>query len=524
MTAAPAPRRGVRLTARLLAFNLLLVFLPVAGFLFFGPYEKQLLESQERSMVQQGRILAAALSGGEPPTAPEARRLIAALGRSSESRLRVVAADGTLLADSSRSGPRRDRKAERSALAAARARARESPIYALGALPFALWNRFTAPPPIGAADAAEYYSIAGRLEGPEIGAALAGRYGAATRLAPGEERAVILYSALPVRSGDQVVGAVLVSQSTARILGQIYEVRLRTFVVFLASLAAAIVLSLFLAGTITRPLKALAGEAHALSDGRGRLRGRFRGSRRGDEIGELARSLEELTRRLEARQAATEAFAADVSHELKNPLASIRSAGEMLAGAELATDRKRFSGVVEQEVARMERLLAGVREIVHLDAPETAEERRQVDLGALVDEIVGSFRLRLGDGARLTVRRPDEALEVVGEPERFAALVENLIDNALGFAPVGSEVELELARFAGSVRLTVADRGPGIPEEHLARVFDRFFTWRPAERGSKHSGLGLAIVRAVAEAHGGRAEVAAREGGGALFTVTLPAA
>jgi len=514
--------RTVRLTARLLLFNLLLVFVPIAGLLFLGPYERQLLESQERAMVRQGRVLAAALAAGDELSEARAARLLAELGRRSESRLRIVDRDGRLLADSSLLGPRARRGPARGEAAAAQSKLREGPLYALGAWPFALWQRLAGPSGIETADEAEYYATAERLAGPELAAAFAGRYGAATRLSPAPERAVILYSALPIAVRGEVVGAVLVSQSTVRILAQLYEVRLAIFEVFLVSVAVAIVLSLFFAGTVAGPLRALSLEARALVDGRGRLRGRFRGSRRGDEIAELARSLEELTRRLESRQAATEAFAADVSHELKNPLASIRGATEMLAAAEAPADRRRFLGIVELEVARMERLLAGVREIVGLETPESHEERVAVDLGALAEQIVDSLRVRGVDGVSLRLDRSGEPLVAHGAPERFAAVIENLLDNAVGFSTAGGEVEIDLSRRGGAIRLTVADRGSGIPEAHLERVFDRFFSWRPEPGDGRHSGLGLAIVKAVAEGHGGRVEAAQREGGGAVFTVELP--
>jgi two-component system sensor histidine kinase ChvG len=511
--------RGLRLTVRLLLFNLLVVFLPLAGLAAFGLHERQLLEAQERSMVQQGRILAAALETGGAVDAAAAGRLLAALGRRSEARLRVVDAEGRLLADSSRLGARRARGAAEEKVVAAD---RRGLFYALGALPFSAWARLSGAP--GVLGAEPLTTDAGRLSGPEVADALAGRYGAATRFAAGPERGLVLSSAIPVRVDGRVAGAVVVSQSTARILGHLYEIRLRTFVVFLASLAAAVVLSIYLAGTIARPLRALGAEARALVDGRGRLRGRFRGSARADEIGALARALEELTRRLEARQAATEAMAAEVGHELKNPLASIRAASELLASAESAEDRRRFASVVEQEVARMERLLSGVREMARLDAPEPDVERRPVDLEPLARALVDAQGLRdeRGVGFRLAVEGAPVA--VLGAPDRFAALLESLLDNAAGFSPPGGRVDVVLARRDGRVRLEVADRGPGVPAEHRDRIFERFFTWRPDEPGRDHSGLGLAIARSIAEAHGGGVEVTPREGGGSRFVVDLPAA
>jgi two-component system sensor histidine kinase ChvG len=514
-------RRGASLTLRLLLLNLLLVFLPVTGLLLLGPYETQLLVAQESAMVSQGQAIAAALAATGEVSRESARRLLDRLERRGPSRLRVLDREGRLLADSSLLGPRR---ARRRASDASGQRTRMRPLYVLGAWPFALWNRITGRPDLAEADPGEYDGTAETLGGSEIEAALAGRYGAVTRISPPPERSVILYSALPVRVEREVAGVVLVSQSTARILAGIYEVRLAIFQVFLASLALAVALSVYLAGTIARPLRGLAAEARALADGRGRLRGGFRGSARQDAIGELGRALEELTRRLAARQSATEAFAADVSHQLKNPLASIRVAAEMLASADSEGERKRLLGIVEQEAARMDGLLAGVREIVRLDAPETPEERVRVDLGALAEQLAEAFRLRGASSVRVRLESPGDELVVTGAPDRFAVLIENLIDNAVSFAAPGSGVEVALARVATRVRVTVSDRGPGIPAEHLERVFDRFFAWRPDGGDGRHSGLGLAIVRAIAEAHGGRASAANREGGGAIVTVELPAA
>lgn len=515
-------RRGFSLTLRLLLFNLLLVFLPIGGLLLLGPYERQMLAAQERAMTSQGQLVAAALAAAGDLSAGSAGRLLDRLAGQSPSRLRVLDRSGQLLADSSLLGPRREARAPATAQAAG---TRANPLYALGAWPFALWNRLTGAGGLSEAEPAEYYATSDRLGGPEVAAALAGRYGAATRLSPPPERAVILYSALPVRLADEVAGVVLVSQSTARILEELYEVRLAVFQVFLVSLVAAAALSLYLAGTIGRPLRALAAEARSIADGRGRLLGRFRGSARRDAIGELGRALEELSRRLEARQAATEAFAADVSHELRNPLASIRAAAELLATSTSEPERRRLQGLLEQEAARMDALLTGVREIVHLDGPERPEERVRVDLAALARELAESFRLR-GETA-IAVRAPAEpagAIVALGASERFAALLENLLDNAASYSPPGERVEVDLARAGDEIRITVADRGPGFPPEHLERAFDRFFTWRPDAIGARHSGLGLAIVRAIAEAHGGSVEAANREGGGATVTVRLPAA
>ncbi|HKV11773.1 MAG TPA: ATP-binding protein, partial [Thermoanaerobaculia bacterium] len=318
----------------------------------------------------------------------------------------------------------------------------------------------------------------------------------------------------------------VVSQSTLRILRALGIVRLAIFKIFLGSVAVAAVLSLLLSATIARPLRRLRDEANDLLDRRGRLRGRFRGSAKADEIGDLARALERLTTRLEEHQRSLEAFAADVSHEFKNPLASIRAATEMLAEVEDPEDRRRFLSLVERETARMERLLTGVREVTHIDARLEAEEAAPVDVAGLAREVVEGVSRRADNGVEIVLRAPSQPLPVRASAERLTQVFENLLDNALGFAPEHGCVLLTLAPEDRAVLLRVEDDGPGIPETHLDRVFDRFFSYRPDEPHARngHTGLGLSIVKAIVEGYGGTVAVGNRPEGGARFEVRLPGA
>ncbi len=520
------------ISIRLLLFNVLLVFLPAAGFLYLDVYERELLEAQERAMVQQGRHLAAALSEQGGLDRPLAESLLRRLDRRTEARLRIVGRDSALLADSATLGPQRAPAREETSYAdTLPPEAREKLVYRAGAWLYKLPRRLSlwmgAPQP-----SSEPENAYRPLEAREVRAALSGRYGAATRRSKGGQRSLTLYSAIPVRNQGQVVGAVVVSQSTFRILSALYEVRLGIFKVFLASVAAAVVLSLLVSTTIARPLRQLRNEAAALLDRRGRLRGRFRGSRRGDEIGDLARALEELTRRLEAHLAFIESFASDVSHELKNPLASIRGATELLAEVEDPADRQRFLSMVQKEVARMEGLLSGLREITEIDAQLESERTRTVAVDGLLREIVEGRCLRADNGlkARLEIKldTPSEPVLVQASPERLTQVFENLLDNAASFSPASGTVEVRLTRENGSGLgfgvVVVEDRGPGIPETHLDRIFDRFFRYRPDEQGSRngHTGLGLAIVKAIVDGYGGSITARNRPDGGARFEVRLP--
>lgn len=327
-----------------------------------------------------------------------------------------------------------------------------------------------------------------------------------------------------MRGGGRVVGAVLVSQSTVRILRELDQVRLDVFKVFLGSVAVAAVLSLLLAGTITHPVRRLRDEANDLLDRRGRLRGRFGGSRREDEIGDLARALEQLTHRLAGHQHTLEAFASDVSHELKNPLASIRSAVELLAELEDPADRERFAALAQREVTRMERLLTGVREIGEIDARLEDEAPVVVDLDALLREAAEGCRRRADNRVKLVLEASGGPIPVRAAPERLLQVFENLLDNAASFSPAGGTVAVTLERGHGLALVRIEDEGPGIPADHLDRIFDRFFTWRPEEPHARdgHMGLGLAIAKAIVEGYGGRISGENRAAGGARFEVVLP--
>jgi two-component system sensor histidine kinase ChvG len=533
-----------RISNRLLLFNLLLVFLPAAGVLYLDVYERQLLSALEVSMVQQGRILAAAVGehGEIDPTA--ATTILKRLERRLNARLRVIDRGGWVIADSSQLGPRLPEKAppaydfyssSAGGGSAGDARgdaadSRRNVLYRLGSGIYGIFRRVLGPPEAQPA-VVEPFAADQPLTIPPVQRALSGKYGASTLISPGQ-RSVTLYCAIPVRSGRQVVGAVLVSGTTLRILADLYQVRLAVFQVVLASLLVAVLLTIVTSTTIVRPLRRLRGEALALIDGRGRLRldraegGTFEGSRRTDEIGDLARALELLSRRLGEHLTFVEAFAGDVSHELKNPLASIRGAAEMLEEVEEPEQRRELLDLVQREVARLEHLLKEVREMARLDAQVEGEARPTVQLETLLPSLVEGARRRVPPGVAIELELDDRPVPVRAAPERLAQVVENLLDNAMSFAPEGTAVSVRLVRGATRARLSVRDRGPGIPEQHLQRVWARFFSYRPPGTGDgkPHTGLGLAIVKAIVEGYGGSVSGANGEDGGAEFEVRLPLA
>lgn len=504
------PRFTSRISIRLLAFNLLLVFLPLAGVLYLGAYEARLETSEVRSMTDEARLLAAAMAREGSLNAHVADELFARWP--TEMRFRFVDTAGRVVADSRAYQPPPPLR---------RGSARHNTLYRVGRFILRPIIRLVQPPE--APLEVDFYDNATRLLGNEVRDALNGREGFDKKITAGGQRSVTLYRAVPVIVGGRVVGAVLASQSTFTILQDLYVVRLGIARIFLASIVVAILVSVLFSTTIVKPLRQLRLDARSILDRRGRIRGHFKGSRRLDEIGELSRALERIMRRLDSHVKFIERFASDVSHEFKNPLASIRTANEMLAEVNDPADRRRFLRMVDQEVARMEKLLSGVREISVIDAQLPTEEKQPIVIDELVAKIVDGFRLREGERVKFELAISDEGAVVEASEDRLIQAFENVLDNAVSFSPPGGTVSITTAVDGNAIVTRIGDEGPGISEQHRQRIFDRFFTYRPATawRDSRHTGLGLSIVQAIVEGYGGTIRAANGERG-AMFEIRLP--
>ena len=500
-----------RISLRLMLFNLLLVFLPVAGILLLDFYEEHLERAQIQSMLRQARLIVGLIQTDPRASVEKAAPLFRQV-LSSDERFRVVDTDGRVVLDS---GLQRDLDEDDAA------DAQNNWLYRFGVAVLKKPMQWLRPVtrPLPSSDPYERSSV---LRGKEVQDALIGLRGTEKRVSSGTDRQVTLYAAVPIFRGGSVGGAVLVSQSTDDIRQELHEVRLSVFRIFMISIVLAMILSLMVSTTIVQPLRQLRKEATEMLDRRGRLRGPFKGSSKHDEIGDLARSLEQLTQRVEQHQQLTESFASDVSHEFKNPLASIRMATEMLAQVDSPAERARFLRVAESEIARMENLLAQVREITVIDAEIQQEDRTPVDLNVLLQRIVEGFRLREHDRVTFDLQLPPTPLTVNAADDRLIQVFENLLDNAVSFTPNGGHITVSADK---SGVVSIRDRGPGIAPENLDRIFDRFFTYRPDEqRNHRHTGLGLSIVKAIVEGYGGSVHASNNADGGALFEVKLPAA
>ncbi|CAO3415823.1 Sensor histidine kinase ChvG (EC 2.7.3.-) [Azospirillum doebereinerae] len=548
-------RRGVSpLTLRILAVNVLALALLVVGLLYLGRYQDRLIQAEMEALATEARIFASALGEGAvnrilvPPSdsedggrerfelAPElARPMVRRLAEATATRTRLFDIDGEMLSDSR-------------VLTGSQGRIeiRELPPPPAGdAVSRAintLYNRLIDVVP-SREGLPPYREEDGQPNG-DVEHALAGETGATVwRMeSASDEPELLLTVAVPVQRYREVLGAVLLTRGGGEIDRAIRSVRFDILRVFAGALLVTVALSFYLAGTIARPIRRLAQAADRLRTGHGRHTEIPDLTHRGDEIGELSGVLRDMTAALWARMDAIERFAADVAHEIKNPLTSLRSAVETVGRIEDPGRRARLMAIIADDVQRLDRLISDISNASRLDAELSRAELEPVDIGAMLAMLADLHRAagETGDeeddeggggseAPRVLVDAPaDERLVVPGLEGRLTQVFQNLIANALSFSPPGGTVRVAARRAGGMVRITVSDDGPGIPEGKEQAIFERFYTERPAgEKFGTHSGLGLSISQQIVHVHNGLVDAQNRLSAdgridGADFIVTLP--
>ena len=324
-------------------------------------------------------------------------------------------------------------------------------------------------------------------------------------------------------------GSVMITSNARDITRTVRAERFRFGVVLALATIASALLSIFLARTIARPLRRLAVAALRVRLGRAREVTVPRLPSRRDEIGMLARALSDMTQALRQRIDAGEHFAADVTHELKNPLASLRSAIEGLERVEQPELRAQLLAIAADDVRRLDRLINDISEASRVDAQLSRTRFEVIDLGGMIETMLSARKARATDDqAKIAFARPRIGVAcVMGEPSRLERVFDNLFDNAQSFTPADGLVQVSATRVGDDVVIRVDDNGPGVPEDKREEIFRRFHSIRPeGEEFGKHSGLGLAIARTIIEAHQGSIIARDRDDGtpGARFEITLPAA
>jgi two-component system sensor histidine kinase ChvG len=369
---------------------------------------------------------------------------------------------------------------------------------------------------------------------PEVTRALSGTPASVVRVNANGE--TIVSVAVPIQRFRAVRGALLLSTQGGDIDGIIASERWAILRVFLVAAAVMLVLSVLLAGTIAGPIRRLSAAAERVRRGVKSRQEIPDFTDRSDEIGHLSGSLRDMTRALYDRIDAIESFAADVAHELKNPLTSLRSAVETLPLAKSDDSRGRLLGVIKHDVKRLDRLISDISDASRLDAELARADTEPVDLVRLLETVSSvANEVRRDDGVkvRLEIQKSllgRDAYLVMGHDSRLGQVISNLLENARSFSPTGGEVRVALRRVGHEVEVVVEDNGPGIPDHALERIFERFYTDRPEQGFGQNSGLGLSISRQIILAHHGRIwgenrSVPGQEApAGARFTVRLPPA
>jgi two-component system sensor histidine kinase ChvG len=495
------------LTRRILAVNLLTIVLLAFGVLYLDAFRNQLSEERLTLIHREAEMTASVLA-----ITPAAARdsVLLSLARSTGSRIRVYGSDGSLRSDSWKAtGPTytlRDPTTQKWNKDAARALDRGFNAL-VGAKPL---DDFIEP----AEDKLQSWSEGTYARQTEQ---------TVTKVRNAPDLTPVFSAAAPV--GEETV---LLTTNDREFTRTIRSQRTSLAMAMVIAVVLSVLLSLFLARTIVRPLRRIALAAHRVRLGRAREVKVPRLPSRTDEIGQLARSVSDMSQSLRQRMDNIEHFAADVTHELKNPLASLRSALDGLDRVEDPKLKLQLLAVAKDDVVRLDRLIGDISEAARTDAELARAKFEPVDLGPVIEQLVSSWEHRREKGdARLAFARPRRATAVVlGDANRLVRAIDNIIDNAISFSPPGGLVEIAAARVGDEVRIRIDDEGPGVPEEAREAIFNRFHSIRPEEEHfGRHSGLGLAIARAIVEGHDGEIDVQDRDDApsGARFTITLPA-
>ena len=531
-------RRLSPLTRRILAVNVLAIALLGLGLLYLGEYQQSLVSAELESLKTQGQIFAAALGEGAViDVAGEGEALVPELGRDmmrrlvepTHTRARLFDDQGALVGDT---------RVMRGPGGAVQVQELPAPgsVGLLDRIDAAV-SRFLSSTLPWHSSYRPYRERPEESAGdyPEVGRALAGDIVTAVR----EDRqsgGLLLTVAVPVQRYKQVLGAVLLSKGSGEIEQAVRAVRFEILKVFVIALGVTVLLSIYLAGTIVQPVRRLAAAAERVR----RLPGRHVAipdlTKRRDEIGDLSAALRDMTAALWQRMDAIERFAADVAHEIKNPLTSLKSAVETAARVEDPVKQRKLMALVQEDVERLDRLITDISDASRLDAELSRGETEPVAIERVLETLVEVHRETAPEGApQLVLSLPatggrSAELAVLGIDSRLVQVFRNLIANAVSFSPPGGIIRIAAARRGDRIEVVVEDEGPGLPEGKLEAIFERFYSERPAgEKFGTHSGLGLSISKQIVEAHRGTITAENRSAAdgtifGARFIVSLPMA
>lgn len=512
------------LTIKILFVNVIAIMILGVGILYLGRYTNSLINSELEALKTEAQLFSGAISEGavrpvfevspipfQDPRKMEtinpklAQRMVRRLGEIGNSRIQLFEISGKMLSDSHQlSGPGGVVQMEK---------LDEPNRLDIETLFFRSSERFIDLIPtqnkLPAFPADKIDSIFGF---PDTNEALQGNISATAWERP--DGSMILTAAAPVQNIKQILGVTFLIRDGAELEKAISEVRVDVFRVFLGALGLTVMLSTYLSGAISKPLQKLATAAEAVRMGHHNAIEEVDLNKRKDEIGELSIAFRDMTRALQERMDTIERFAADVSHEIKNPLTSLRSAVETAAKVKNPEDQQKLMDIIQNDVKRLDRLISDISNASRLDSELSRDVMEAVDLQTLLTELQGLYQKPMSraskDGniveeTQIQLSFPEGSeIYVLGNKTRLSQVFGNLISNAISFSPKNALVRIQVYVQEKDVEIRVEDSGPGIPEGKLEGIFERFYTERPAhEDYGNHSGLGLSIARQIIEAHNG---------------------
>ncbi len=510
------------LTVRIISVNIIAIMILAVGVLYLGEYTDSLIEGELESMQDEARFISDAISEGtvrpvfqispipfEDPLEIEAikpslaRNMLLRLAKSSKSQIKLYSVDNNLLIDAQKLLEGED-YVETINL-------NPHGNFDIGYLFNQSAGRFLDIIPMQTKLAPIPMDTIGDIyEFPDSKLAMNGEIGASAWTLPNER--IILTASAPIQKVKQVLGIVTLSRDGTELENKIRDIRVDVFRVFLGTLGITVMLSIYLSGLIGKPLKKLALAAEAVRVGKGNDVEIPDMSKRGDEIGELSLVLREMTQALKDRMNTIERFAADVSHEIKNPLTSLRSAVETVAKINDEDKRQKLMDIIHHDVQRLDRLISDISSASRLDAELTRETMQTINITDLLYRLKDAYKDPIArankteDNSRIIIHALEtEKYSVLGNEERLSQVFGNLISNALSFSPEGDKgmIEISIVQKKKTILISVSDNGPGIPSNKLEAIFDRFYTERPHESYGGHSGLGLSISKQIIDAHEG---------------------
>ena len=364
---------------------------------------------------------------------------------------------------------------------------------------------------------------------PEVISALKGS--SIKTVKPRETGESLLTVAVPIQKYKRVLGVLLLSVKDEKVDAAFSSYQKELIIAVVIALVITSALSLYLSRSITKPILSLASAAEKIKNDRSGRSEIPEVSKRDDELGDLSRALIEMTNNLWQRLDAIEKFAADVSHEIKNPLTSIKSAIETATKIKDSGKRDQLLTVILDDVNRLDRLITDISDSSRLDAELSREKFEAIDIESLLLAFhqLRKFQKRFEQKSlTLNIEKGEKQLLILGHESRIVQVIDNIINNAITFAPVNSNINISVSADTTDVKITIDDEGPGIPENKLDAIFERFYSERPAaEKFGLHSGLGLSICKQIVEAHNGKIFAKNRTGyqndiTGARFIITLP--